>query len=349
MTNKHSEEDAPSSKKGFLYKILWVVTCIHLLGVVGYWGALTFFSADSKYISALAYMPTFPLFFSSLFLVALSAFSRSRWCGSLNAVALLLVCFGVMGFQLGQFRKVKKPPKVPKLRLMTLNIFRGMGGSKNVVQAIRAHNPDIFALQEAYGFGRRQDPPLAIVREMPDYYFARKGYLLLGSRFPILDWKARDLGVSGRRRHALEVRIMWRGMKLTIFNAHLLTLVRGKDMKDWATFTGTIKRLFRLRNVQLGRLMKWVKKSQGPTFLMGDFNTPPRGHFYQKMTEDFTDTFAEVGWGFGHSFTYRKVPLLRIDYILSSKHFRPIRAFVPKVMVSDHRPVVTDLFPKDWK
>lgn len=36
-------------------------------------------------------------------------------------------------------------------------------------------------------------------------------------------------------------------------------------------------------------------------------------------------------------------PVKRIDYVLSSLHFRAVKASVPVTRASDHRPVVVDL------
>ena len=80
----------------------------------------------------------------------------------------------------------------------------------------------------------------------------------------------------------------------------------------------------------------------GPLIVAGDFNTPPRGELYATLASRFTDAFAQAGWGFGNTYSSRW-PVVRIDHVWFSSDVQAVRAWVPPVMASDHRPLMAVL------
>jgi endonuclease/exonuclease/phosphatase family metal-dependent hydrolase len=90
-----------------------------------------------------------------------------------------------------------------------------------------------------------------------------------------------------------------------------------------------------------------------PYILAGDFNLAAGSRPHRQLPDDWHDAFGEQGWGFGHTFPTRianwnrrlsiHIPLVRIDYILSSPDLAPVRAWVPNLKGSDHLPVFADL------
>lgn len=86
-------------------------------------------------------------------------------------------------------------------------------------------------------------------------------------------------------------------------------------------------------------LKELIKKTEGPTILMGDFNMTPDNSLIQEIKELLFDTA-----------TVFKKPLLsfpsinpriKIDYIFTSKDIKVIEANIPEIIASDHFPYYT--------
>ena len=95
------------------------------------------------------------------------------------------------------------------------------------------------------------------------------------------------------------------------------------------------------RHTQARAMTALVKKSEMPTLLLGDFNTPPGSQAYQTLAGEFEDSFAEAGFGFGWTFPTR-LPGWRIDFIWS-RGLRAANCTTGPRELSDHRPVVAKL------
>ncbi len=109
-----------------------------------------------------------------------------------------------------------------------------------------------------------------------------------------------------------------------------------------------MKRTFEVNQAALSQ-SRWVKEARTkPSILCGDLNAGPRSPAYRKLTAFLQDvqllgvnaerlkpTF--LSW----------YPVMRIDHILGSRHFRSLKVETPYSydarMASDHLPVVADL------
>ncbi len=88
-----------------------------------------------------------------------------------------------------------------------------------------------------------------------------------------------------------------------------------------------------------------------PSVLIGDLNTTDQSDGYQILVRsDLTDAFRSVGSGLG--LTYPAAPvkgvlplplLMRIDFVLHTSDFKPLRAWVGSSFGSDHLPVIAEL------
>jgi endonuclease/exonuclease/phosphatase (EEP) superfamily protein YafD len=63
------------------------------------------------------------------------------------------------------------------------------------------------------------------------------------------------------------------------------------------------------------------------------------------MGKGLSDSFAQVGWGLGHTFQGEewKFPLQRLDYIWHTNRLTAIDAYVGADGGSDHLPLLVDL------
>lgn len=95
------------------------------------------------------------------------------------------------------------------------------------------------------------------------------------------------------------------------------------------------------RAVQARTVNEYVEShSQYPIILCGDFNDTPISYVRHTIATHLTDCFVSAGCGFGLSFNSKGFNF-RIDHMMCSDSFEPIRCFVDdKMDASDHYPVV---------
>jgi endonuclease/exonuclease/phosphatase (EEP) superfamily protein YafD len=74
----------------------------------------------------------------------------------------------------------------------------------------------------------------------------------------------------------------------------------------------------------------------------GDFNNPPRGVLYRRMSVQLSDSFRAAGGGFGYTFR-SDFPAMRIDYIWCAPGVRVVRCRTVRSRASDHLPVIADI------
>lgn len=231
--------------------------------------------------------------------------------------------------------------------VMSYNIRAGLGGPKKIAQYLGESGVEIVALQEARAplADQQADPVPTIAETLRDFSMARggsRGELVVFSRHPIRESREIDMGGVAR---ALDVRIDVAGKPLRLINVHLMTgdplgkLRKGKKGRfRWLNVTAES------RAVQFEALSQQARKD-GPTIILGDFNTPPNSEGHDLLSRSLSDCFGAVGSGFGY--TYRAdFPVWRIDYVWASQELVPGRARVEQGQLSDHRPLVVGL---DWK
>jgi endonuclease/exonuclease/phosphatase (EEP) superfamily protein YafD len=103
-----------------------------------------------------------------------------------------------------------------------------------------------------------------------------------------------------------------------------------------------LRQAAQIRLAQAACLLEFAGQFRGPVIICGDLNNPPRGVCYRRITRVYGDAFADAGWGYGY--TYRsRLPLLRIDYILTRGPLIASNCFAPGDVASDHRAVVADV------
>ncbi len=119
-----------------------------------------------------------------------------------------------------------------------------------------------------------------------------------------------------------------------------------KDQKDLIKSTNIISKLrtgFLKRSQQSNHIRQSMDSSKYPVIICGDFNDVPNSYAYYTIGKNMTNTFAEKGTGIGRTF-YSVSPTLRIDHIFCDKRFT-VQQFVRiKKKLSDHYPLITDLF-----
>jgi endonuclease/exonuclease/phosphatase (EEP) superfamily protein YafD len=220
---------------------------------------------------------------------------------------------------------------------MTFNTANDWVAAPDLLVLLRQVRADIVGLQEVSA--RNAD---ALTQALGDTYAARlvfgapfigKGLL---SRYPVL-WHEQFCLASPRP--SLEARIDVQGRTITVFVVHPPPPNVRRFERSSALATRDITLL--LDRVALTT----------PTLLLGDFNVTARSATYRLLREaGLIDTFAVAGQGRGLTCPTRSPyapirlrPLVRIDYVWATPHFRPLRSYVGPSIGSDHRPVVATL------
>lgn len=103
-----------------------------------------------------------------------------------------------------------------------------------------------------------------------------------------------------------------------------------------------MKRSITRRPRQVEQVFAHIEDCPVESFVCGDFNDNPMSYTYYRMMRDREDSFVEAGEGFGATYA-RLWPMLRIDYILYPSRHRALSNEIPRVGLSDHYPVISQI------
>lgn len=242
------------------------------------------------------------------------------------------------------------PDSTATLRVVTYNIRSCLGTDgrrlpERVAQAIATLEPDIVALQEVDVNRPRSgclDQAHRIAHSLsmawvfhPSFEVAEEQYgNAVLSRLPMRLIKAGPLPGARRLepRGVLWVAVDWRGRELQVFNTHF-----GLSPAE--------------RQVQLKALLgpDWLKAPAclGPVILCGDFNAHAASGLCRRLRAHLTDAAAAARQRHLRGTFPSRFPLVRLDHIFVSPHFKVIRAEVALAAIcrtaSDHLPLLVEL------
>ena len=310
-----------------------------------------------------------PFLLLNVFLLLWAFIRKSKAC----VIPLLAIVPAL--FFMGRYvhlRGDEEPPVVlPEkvLKVVTWNVGRfslhghsaGVSGfdqcADSVFAYIREHRPDIVCLQE-FKIKDARKIRQYLKQRMPGYYseyyvFTGKngsaGNLTL-SRLPV-----RNRGVikfDGGTNLAIFSDYEYAGKVFRVYNCHFESynisfsgIVRAMMRSDKEIFAETgvkMKRSISRRPKQVDKVFEDIESCPVESFVCGDFNDNPMSYTYSRMMRDRQDTFVEAGDGFGATYS-RLWPMLRIDYILCPKSCTVVSHETPKVKLSDHYPVITEI------
>ncbi len=239
------------------------------------------------------------------------------------------------------------------LRVMTYNIQYGGGNLDGIAEAIRTSAADVVALQEVdvhwsvrsnfvdqaaalaarLGMQSRFAPIYQLPGDNASAPMREFGVALL-SRYPIVAFANRTITRLSTQQPEgappapapgfLEATVDVRGTMVRVFNTHL----------DYRPDPA-------VRAQQVTESLAIIGDPATPTLMFGDLNAGPTAPELQPLLERLRDSwaaFADAG------LTYPAIaPVKRIDFVLTSRHFRVRTARVPDTQASDHRPVIVDL------
>lgn len=301
-------------------------------------------STDDWWVTGLFYSFAHLLWLGALLLLGLAVVLR-QWL-----VALLLAP-GALAFLLAYgpmfLPRASALASGPEISLLTYNLYARTSNFEPALAIIDAIDADVVALQEV---SQMAEPILtaALAERYP--YIALHGQRIgttgqgVLSKYPIqedaywrYDWLPASLGHQ-------RVVVDFEGTAIALYNVH-----PSHPGMSGSFFNST----FRSREIMdlLGR----AEGEAGPVLLMGDFNMSDLSDDYRRVSAGFADAYREAGWGMGWTFPRGNVfgnyslrvelfPVIRLDYIFHSAHFRAHSAAVwPDSGASDHHPVYARL------
>jgi endonuclease/exonuclease/phosphatase family metal-dependent hydrolase len=238
------------------------------------------------------------------------------------------------------------------LRVMTYNIQYGHEGLDSVAAVIRAQTPEIVGLQEVDVHWQQRsnfvDQAATLAKNTGMQYRFARIY-----QFPNDDPSRppREFGVAVLSKYPI-----------VSFTNHEITRLSTQDstpvpaplpglLEAGVNVNGTIVRVFnvhldyrsdpRVRTQQVAEILGYIGDSGVPTLLTGDLNARPEAPELQPLLKKLHDTWPySQGPGLSDP---AKEPRAKIDYVLTSDAFHVVKAWVPVVFASDHRPVVVDM------
>ncbi|HSV74163.1 MAG TPA: endonuclease/exonuclease/phosphatase family protein [Chthonomonadales bacterium] len=257
---------------------------------------------------------------------------------------MLVVAGPLMGYGWGWGAAAPVPGTTP-VRVVTYNVHAG-ALAPLALEELGRLRPDVVLLQEAGPSPWTRDAR----SRFPGWHTAgpRAG-LFVASRFPILNWRVREIPVVDTANAYLWCQIEVDGVPVSVYNVHLPTPRDGLQplLDDGAAAAGAWRLSTNDRLAHVALLARDLKRDQGPRIVAGDMNAPPPSMVLRYLTATgLRNAFSTAGTGFGFTYGHRLsrgYSFVRIDHVLVSHHWVITGASVGGEEASDHRPVVADL------
>lgn len=280
-----------------------------------------------------------------------------------SALRLIPLAFvGGLWFAPYYLPKSLPAPDGQTLRVLTFNVWGRNRSMEAAMEWINNSRADVVLLQEVIPFYADRALPVLFERfpyrlsqnDGQRYDGAPNANITL-SRYPIVEAHTLDLKTPGTA-NPLRIVLDVDGQLVTVINVHLawpgskprLPLPRMIDNLYLRTILGFDDRA---RNSQIANLLAYLETEPHPYIVGGDFNTSDQSPTYEAMAAQMRDAFREAGSGFGGSWPVSSTrglpsflpPLIRIDYLWHSDHFRALEAQQGPPLGSDHLAVVATL------
>ena len=270
-----------------------------------------------------------------------------------RATDLRNIIHGVLGRKDPEKKKSGFVQTTGVFRVMTYNVHSciGVDGKhlpERIARIIKRQNPDFLALQEIDRFQERsamqdQAALLGDWLEMKHFFWSVQAChggdygLAVLSRHPIIHTECYVLPRlpdknSSEKRGLMHVALETPHGKMDLFNTHL-SLHRKE-------------RLAQMNQIINGNILAAIP-SDGPTILCGDLNASPNSPVYRLLSSKLNDV-EQIRPAMSSAPTFHSSwPLLRLDHIFHSDHFRPVQVEVIDDwecrLASDHLPVLATL------
>lgn len=302
---------------------------------------------------------------------------RYRSLVALHFVALVLIA--VRFVPAAWFQPASDPGEQSPFTLLTYNLPRWTGLSdeamRDSLQSLVGHaNPELIALQEVSLTYRPQKTPQVVARPYLQTLLDSAGYGVVAphtnqqtvstslpvlGRVPLVRQSKMVLRHDDRSyppTHVIRTLFRWRGRLAAHYNLHLRSFgdrkpwhddsVRSFRVGSWRSYLRQYRSAFLDRAREARQIKRMLDRESLPYIVSGDLNSTPHSWVYRHLTGDLTDAFKISGRGWGATY-HARWPFVRIDFVLASPEWKPVKARVLNARVSDHRPLLAQLRWKD--
>jgi endonuclease/exonuclease/phosphatase (EEP) superfamily protein YafD len=220
----------------------------------------------------------------------------------------------------------------PVLRVVSLNCSLCAQGMPTADLAAWA--PDVVLLQEVFPHQARQ-----IATAL---YQGAGEFRCHTTNATLTRWRLGEGYVIPGLRNQQTTVLLPDGRSFQTINLHLSSAAT--DLRFWQRAAWREHRANRsTRRTELAMILQVLDETaaDSPVILGGDFNSGAADPVLRLLGREFRDSFPAAGTGWGDTFQ-RRVPILRIDQIHATPHFKPVRARAHTTRHSDHRMVIAD-------
>lgn len=315
----------------------------------------------------------FPLFFS-LAILSLLALILLRSKLAFFQLVILLIALPLLRKYVGYSNSSIES----NFSIITYNVhgFRSFAkmttkleSPEQIMSFINERNSDVASIQEFRSWSGKIDEDLKLFASKSGYdYYHFAGYWKKGgiqsdgfvilSKYPIIH-KGSIPSVTGRNIGIFADIQIDSSSILRVSNIHLVSFSLQKGEIDMFSEAATLEMdklklhgksvigkllsSFKIRAIELADLQKFLRKTEIPHLITGDFNDTPASYTYRILKESgLNDVHLKSGSFLGATYA-GDLPWLRIDYIFYSTGFHPVKSEVFKIPYSDHYPVAANL------
>lgn len=275
----------------------------------------------------------------------------------------------------------KEQKHIQYLRVLSWNIdnfiFKAIWREKTwnerhelAIAFLKSTKADVLCLQDFTHLRlRNKHDNIAFIRDSlgyPYYYFSEDGKdygTAIFSKIQIQDSGHIRFTDKKYAESIAYADILFNHRPLRLFNAHLRSMLLAPKklasdnigyldyMKEDTAFllhSSRIERLAyfdKIHSAQANQIEQIFKQQKKPFIFCADLNGVPAGYPYSLLTAYTKDAFLEKGFGWGGTYS-RILPTLRIDVVLTSSSVHTVQYHSPRLRLSDHYPIITDLSSK---
>ena len=238
------------------------------------------------------------------------------------------------------------------LTVMTFNTLAWQREGRDLEASIAQADPDVVGLQEIGP--RAADHLIEAFAERLPYHFVTQSPTSSGaavlSRYPIRDTVAFRASPQGHWWQRMTIESP--AGPITYVNLHTRIPYVRKTHRGLGPLKLPLEFHAERRRNEVRTLVSMLEEIDGPLIVVGDFNMTERSPDHRLLSGRLRDAYQAVGAGLGLSFPRRGAfpiafpapwPMLRLDYVWHSEHFRPAWAYRGDAGHSDHHPIVAGL------
>ncbi|PZV07561.1 MAG: hypothetical protein DCF32_07015 [Leptolyngbya sp.] len=310
------------------------------VSAIALWFGLRLIFFDQFWWLALLNTIAFYLFVPVVLLLPLGLWLRLRGLllGLSLPIALFVGLFGPLFLPSGT---VPDSTSQPGFKVMSFNLLWSNEDYAQIAQSIRSADPDIVGFQEV-----RPPNVGALTAALPDYPYSvfhqsdNSHTVGLVSRLPIA---ATEPFPNPPFERGLRTVMDLEGTPLSVIVAHLAP--NNMPLLPLGEFVEQTKDRYARRAAEVELLKQAVQTRDRPTVILCDCNMTDTSQTHAELRSVLTDSFQQVGWGWGHSLRVGGIPwpLQRVDYVWHTADLQSVSAQVGDRGGSDHYPVVATL------